>query len=140
MILQWVAHIAFSLKTKMVVCCQTKGTTNNWSLSRSLRRVMKPGNGSVWNWLWTRIYNPLYFVDMTYTGYCLKKYLRKIEKCHQKLQVLSLQHRIKLNINKTASLMFYLIKLPACSYRKSVKLGILNYSKQCIKQPLVSHK
>lgn len=72
--------------------------------------------------------DPLYFADMTYTDYSLKKDVRKIEKCHQKLYVLPLQLSVKLNINTPASLMFYLIKLPACFYRKSVKLGILNYS------------
>ena len=73
--------------------------------------------------------DPLYFENMTYTDYSLKKNIRKIEKCHQKLHVLPLQLSVKLNIRKPASLMFYLIILPACSYRKSIKLYILNYSK-----------
>lgn len=66
---------------------------------------------------------------MTYIDYSLKKNLRKTQIVHQKLYVLPLQEKISLNINKPASLMFYLIKLSASFYRQSIKLNILNYSK-----------
>lgn len=56
--------------------------------------------------------NPLYLADMTYIDYSLKKNLRKTEIYHQKLYALPLQQSIRLNINKSVPLMFYLIKQP----------------------------